>query len=333
MTAEEKIRGRKMGVLGMARSGVAAAIMGREHGGYPFVSDAADAGKLAAPIKRLQAGGIPFETGGHTDKLLSCDYLVISPGVTLAAPIIVRALDKGIPVFSELEFASWVCQGAIVAITGTNGKTTTTALTGEIFTAGGFTTFVCGNIGRAFTEVASLVPYGGVAVVEVSSFQLETIADFKPRVSVILNVTPDHLDRHGSMENYKKTKYRIAENQTAEDYYIINLEDPELATDKAPTDATRLHFSTRVNDNANTFVRDGYLWTRFEGREQQIIACDEIGIVGPHNLQNAAAAVACALPFGLKPSAIAKALATFPGVEHRLEKAGTVAGVNFINDS
>jgi UDP-N-acetylmuramoylalanine--D-glutamate ligase len=333
MTVEEKIRGRKIAILGIARSGVAAAILAKERGGQPFVSDAAGADKLAVQLRRLDEAGIPFETGGHTDKVLASDYLVVSPGVTLTAPIVARALNKGIPVFSELEFASWVCRGAIIAITGTNGKTTTTALAGELFRAGGFETFVCGNIGLAFTEIAAQVPPTGVAVVEVSSFQLETIADFNPRVAVILNVTPDHLDRHGSMQNYKETKYRITENQTVDEYFAINREDPELMSGEAKTQASRLYFSTRVNDDANTFVRDNRLWTRFEGREQEIIPCDEIGILGPHNLQNSAAAAVATLPFGIAPEALAKALAKFPGVEHRLESAGTVAGVNFINDS
>jgi UDP-N-acetylmuramoylalanine--D-glutamate ligase len=333
MTAEEKIRGRKIAILGIARSGVAAAILAKERGGQPFVSDAAGVEKLAVQLRRLDAADIPYETGGHTDKVLASDYLVISPGVALTAPIVQRAIEKGIPVFSELEFASWVCRGAIIAITGTNGKTTTTALAGELFKAGGFETFVCGNIGLAFTEVAANVPPTGVAVVEVSSFQLEAIADFNPRVAVILNITPDHLDRHGSMQKYRETKYRITENQTLDEYFAVNLEDPELTEVEAHTDATRLYFSTRTNDSANTFVRNGRLWSRFDGREHDIIACSEIGIPGPHNLQNAAAAVVATLPFGIAPEALARALARFPGVEHRLENAGTVAGVNFINDS
>ncbi len=207
MTVEEKIRGRKVGIIGMARSGVASAILAKRKGGQPFISDNARAELLDEQIARLQTERIPFETGGHTDKLL---------GVRLSGGLAGSAVDardpearraRSIPIFSELEFAAWFCSGKIVAITGTNGKTTTTALTGEIFKAAGIPTFVCGNIGLAFTEIADQVPANGVAVVEVSSFQLETVADFRPHAAVILNITPDHLDRHGSMENYKRTKY------------------------------------------------------------------------------------------------------------------------------
>ncbi|MEW6051256.1 MAG: UDP-N-acetylmuramoyl-L-alanine--D-glutamate ligase [Candidatus Zixiibacteriota bacterium] len=333
MTIQERIKERRIGIVGMARSGLGAAHLAKRFGGIPFVSDTAPAEKLAAQMAGLREAGIPFEVGGHTDLLLNSDYLVVSPGVTLKAEIITRALHKGLPVFSELEFASWVCRGAIVAITGTNGKTTTTTLAGELFRAGGFSTFVCGNIGLAFTEVADQVPPNGVAVVEVSSFQLETVADFRPHVAAILNITPDHLDRHGSMVEYRKTKFRIAENQSADDYFILNGEDPESVASRPETKATRMTFSTRENDNAATFVRDGRLWFRFGGREGAICTTSEIAIPGPHNLQNAAAALACTLPFEIPPRVIAGVLASFAGVEHRLERAGTVAGVTFINDS
>jgi len=334
MTIEQKIRGRRVGMIGMARSGVAAAILAKQEGGQAFVSDAAEAGRLTEQIRRLETAGIPFETGAHTDKLLMCDYLIVSPGVNLGIDILVKARQMGVPVFSELEFASWFCKGRIAAITGTNGKTTTTTLTGELFKAAGVPCRVCGNIGLAFTEVVAEIPTDGVAIVEVSSFQLEAIADFKPHVAVILNITPDHIDRHGTFEAYRDTKYRIAENQTGDDYLILNNEDPELAAARVKTEARILRFSTRENDSATaTFVRYGSLWNRHEGCEQSVIRCSEIGILGPHNLQNAAAAVAIGAVFGLPAEAMAKALRQFPGVEHRLEKAGSVAGVNFINDS
>ena len=333
MTKEEKIRGRRVGVIGMARSGVAAALLARQQGGIPFVSDAGRADLLTAQTSRLTKAGIPFETDKHTERVLEVDYLVISPGVSLKADIIKRAQAKGIPVFSEIEFASWFCQGKIVAITGTNGKTTTTALTGEVFKASGMPTFVCGNIGLPFAEITNQVPPDGVAVVEISSFQLETVADFHPQVAMILNITPDHLDRHGSMEGYRNVKFRIAENQSPQDFFVINREDPELAAHTAKTAATRIAFSTQNDTTANTFVRDGALWTRINGKETRIIACNEIGIPGPHNLQNAAAAVISGGLLGVSADAMAQALHHFPGVEHRLEKAGSVAGVYFINDS
>lgn len=334
MTIEQKIRGRRVGIVGMARSGVAAAILAKNEGGQPFVSDAAEAGRLNEQIRRLETAGVPFETGAHTDKLLMCDYLIVSPGVKLSIDILMQAREKGVPIFSELEFASWFCKGRIVAITGTNGKTTTTTLTGELFKAAGVPYRVCGNIGLAFTEVVSEIPSNGVAIVEVSSFQLEAIADFRPHVAVILNITPDHIDRHGSFEGYKDAKYRIAENQTGNEYLILNSEDPELTSSKIKTEAATLWFSIRENDTtAATFVRNGSLWSRHQGREHAVIKCADIGILGQHNLQNAAAAVAIGSVFGLPSDAMARALHEFPGVEHRLEKVGSVAGVSFINDS
>ncbi|MFZ1683924.1 MAG: UDP-N-acetylmuramoyl-L-alanine--D-glutamate ligase [Candidatus Zixiibacteriota bacterium] len=333
MTKEEKIKGRRVGVIGMARSGLAAAILAKQQGGSPFVSDSGRADLLTAQTTRLTKENIPFETDKHTDRVLNVDYLVISPGVSLKADILNRARQKGIPIFSEIEFASWFCQGKVVAITGTNGKTTTTALTGEVFKASGMPTYVCGNIGLPFAEIASQVPANGVAVVEISSFQLETIADFRPHVSVILNITPDHLDRHGSMEGYRNAKFRIAENQSPRDFFVINREDPELVAHQATTAAQRMVFSTQNDATANTFVRDNGLWTRIDGKVTRVTGINEIGIPGPHNLQNAAAAVLCGALLGLGPEPMATALQHFPGVEHRIERVGTVAGIVFINDS
>ena len=333
MTIEERIRGRKIGVIGMARSGIAAALLADRFGGDVFVSDSAGADKVGAQLEKLNASGIEFETGGHSDRLLSCDYIVISPGIPLTVGIVTRLRQKAVPIFSELEFASWVCRGPIVAITGSNGKTTTTSLTGEIFNAAGYDTFVCGNIGYPFAAIADKVPENGVAVVEVSTFQLETIADFKPHVAMILNLTPDHLDRHGSFEEYKRLKFRITDNQTADDYLIINGDDPETAAFDVHTRATLQRFSVGRRDHAITFVEDGSLFVSNGKGEHKIVAVNDIAIKGNHNLQNAAAATAAAIAFDIDADTIAGVLKTFPGVEHRLEPAGRVAGIFFINDS
>ncbi|MFZ5981672.1 MAG: UDP-N-acetylmuramoyl-L-alanine--D-glutamate ligase [Candidatus Zixiibacteriota bacterium] len=333
MTVEERIKGRKIGIIGMARSGIAAALLAKRFGGTPFVSDSARSELVTAKTTRLQQEGIPYETEGHTEKLLGSDFIIISPGVPPNIEIVKQAKARGIPIFSELEFAFWVCRGQVVGITGSNGKTTTTTLVGEIFKAAGRETFVCGNIGRPFADIADRVSESGVAVVEVSTFQLEAIEDFRPRVAAILNLTPDHLDRHGSFENYKKMKYRISENQTADDYLLINRDDPEMKGAEISSRAKRLAFSIEDNSETATFVRDGYLCSRHEGRETKIIKVGEINIPGEHNLQNAATAVAIAALFDIAPEVTAKTLREFPGVEHRLEKVGSVAGVNFVNDS
>jgi len=177
------------------------------------------------------------------------------------------------------------------------------------------------------------VPSNGVAVVEVSNFQLETIADFKPFVASILNITPDHLDRHGTMDAYKKIKYRITENQDSGDVFILNAEDEVSSGDTIESKATRLLFSVSDHPTATVFVRDNTLWLRDANGERPVIETNDIYIPGPHNLQNAAAAVAMTAQVGVTPETMADVLRTFPGVEHRMERAGTVAGVNFINDS
>lgn len=333
MTISEKIKGRKIGVIGMARSGVAAALLARRFGGVPFVTDASPREKLATQIGRLNEAGIPFETDGHTDQLLSSDYIIISPGVPLTAEIVKRVREKNIPIFSELEFASWVCQGKIIAVTGSNGKTTTTTLLGEILKAAGLTTYVCGNIGAPFADIADQVGEDEYAVVEVSTFQLETIDQFCPDVALLLNLTPDHLDRHGSFEAYKELKFRITENQMAENLFLTNADDPETNLSKIESKATRLRFSITHSSEPDTMIRNGQLTVKHNNQLIDIIPVEKIKIFGQHNLQNAAAAALAAIKVGVKPESIAQVLANFPGVEHRLELVGKIAGIRFINDS
>jgi len=333
MTAEEKIRGRQVGVIGMARSGMAAAMLAQRHGAIVFVSDSAPEDKLKEQVRKLSDAGISCETGSHSERLLACDYLVLSPGVPLTTDILRSATEKGIPCFSELEFASWLCPGRIVAITGSNGKTTTVTLLGEMLSAGGLDTHVCGNIGRPFADVVDNMSGSSVAVVEVSTFQLETIADFRPHVGVILNLTPDHLDRHCTFENYKKTKYRIADNQTSADHFILNRDDLETMSDNPDSKATRLFFSVGSRNGVSSFVESDTLYVQVTDDPVEIIKTGEIGIPGPHNLQNASAAALVATLLDVPAATIADVLRNFPGVEHRLETVGMVAGVRFINDS
>jgi len=333
MMSIERIRNRRIGVVGMARSGVAAALLGHRLGADVFVSDAAPAERLREQIYMLETNGVPYETGRHSDKLLECDYLVLSPGVPLTVGILASAREKGLPMFSEIEFASWVCKGSIVAITGSNGKTTTTTLIGEILAAAGLDTVVCGNIGLPFAQMADKVTDDGIAVLEVSSFQLETIEEFQPSVAVILNISADHLERHGGMEGYKHAKYRVAQNQTSEDVLILNHEDESLAIDRIATKATVRWFATDGWEDDGAHVRDDKLFAVYEGNHKAVCSTDEILIQGPHNLQNAAAAAAVAAQFEVKPDVIKSVLKKFAGVEHRLESIGRVAGVDFINDS
>jgi UDP-N-acetylmuramoylalanine--D-glutamate ligase len=333
MTALERIRGRRIGIIGMARSGMAAARLIKKVGGLPFVSDIKTAGELSDRIHELKTFGIEFETGGHSDRLLQSDFVVCSPGIPSETTIVRRLVDSGIPVFSEIELASWLCRGQIIAVTGSNGKTTTTALIGAILDRAGIGHRVCGNIGYPFSDAVADIAEDEYAVVEVSSFQLEFIEEFSPHISLILNVTPDHLDRYADFDAYKEAKYRIAECQGRSDYLILNADDVCLSGDDIATKAQKIHFSTSHEMPAGVFKRGETLVGILGGESCEIIDVDRIRIPGPHNLQNSAAAALTALLLKIEPEVIAETLRQFAGVEHRLEAVATVAGVSFINDS
>ena len=338
MNRIDRLQGRQVGIIGMARSGVAAARLVQELGGKPFVSDILPASKLGDVITALEKTNIPFECGVHSDTLLQSDYLVCSPGVPSSLDILRRATETGIPIFSEIELAYWVCRGRVLAITGSNGKTTTTTLLGEICKASGRPTVVGGNIGTPFSAIARDIPEDGLAVVEVSSFQLERIEQFAPYVGILLNLTPDHLDRYQSFDSYCDAKYKMFENQTAEHYALLNADDPVISRRSFPYQGQHLSFSIDHGTDSGqprdgVFQRGRRLIGRLAGEEIDIMDVDDIRIPGPHNLSNAAAASAAALICGISPQVIAAVLKEFAGVEHRLEFVNTIGGVNFVNDS
>ncbi len=333
MTAKDKIKGRKVGIIGMARSGLAAARLVRRLGGIPFVSDIKNESQLPDELNELKALGIEFESGGHSERLLKSDYIILSPGVPRTVPILEKIENDGLPIFSEIELASWFCRGRIIAITGSNGKTTTTSLIGAILTAAGISNQVCGNIGTPFADAISEIPDDGYAVVEVSNFQLEAIEDFKPYIAMILNLSPDHLDRYDNFEGYKQAKYRITENQDSSDYLILNADDAVIDKNNIATGASKIHFSTSRALSTGVYLEGKRLVGKVGGERHDIIDTARIRIPGPHNLQNAAAASLASLIIGITAQDIATALQNFPGVPHRLEDAGVVAGIRFVNDS
>lgn len=333
MTTKDRIRGRRVGIIGMACSGLAAARLIKRLGGVPFVSDIKNENQLSAELAELKTLEIEFETGGHTEKVLKSDFIVLSPGVPQTIPILEKIQENGIPVFSEIELASWFCRGKIIAITGSNGKTTTTSLTGAILTAAGINNFVCGNIGAPFADAIASIAPDDYAIVEVSNFQLETIEEFKPNIAMILNLTPDHLDRYDSFDSYKQAKYRITENQDSSDYLILNADDVVIDKNSISTKARKIHFSTAQSLANGVYLEGKRLVGKINNERYDIIDIDRIRIPGPHNLQNAAAAALAALIIGIEPRDIAIALQSFPGVPHRLEDSGVVAGIKFINDS
>jgi len=333
MNAKQKIDGRKIGIIGMARSGTACALLAKRMGGEPFVSDSAADSKLNEAMASLAANNIVFETGGHSDKLMNCDYLVVSPGVSADLEIIKNAEESGIPIFSEIEFASWVFEGKICAVTGSNGKTTTTTLIGEMLNAARLKSEVCGNIGKPFSDIADSSDTDTIAVVEISSFQLERIEEFHPQIALILNMTPDHLDRYENFEEYKQMKQRLAENQNATDRLILNQDDKETKVANIKTKADIQFFTTTADNGARCFVKNNKIFLNKDSSPEEVISVSDILIPGPHNLQNALAAVAAVSFFGVKPETVAAVLKTFRGVEHRLEPVGRVAGISFVNDS
>lgn len=322
-------------ILGSARSGLAVAKLLRSEGAEVFVSDSRPLAEATDAIEQLEAMGVPYEFGGHTPRVLDASTIVLSPGVPDTIPIVRKAIAKGIQIVSEIEIASMRCRAPIVAITGTNGKTTTTELAGHIFRAAGRKTFVAGNVGFAFSEIAVEADEESVVVLEVSSFQLEHIVSFRPRVAVVTNVTPDHLDRYTDFAHYFAAKRRIAENQKLEDALILGIDSEPIRTASFRGRAKRLEFTRDAIVTAGAFVHGGdVIVRRSDGADaEKLIAAEEIGIRGPHNLYNAMAASLAALFLGVDLATVAQALREFKGVPHRLEAVGEIDGVRYVNDS
>jgi UDP-N-acetylmuramoylalanine--D-glutamate ligase len=334
-----ELKNKRVLVVGLGKSGMAAALFLRDRGARVTVSDTRSAVALASEIPTLLDAGIMVETGGHG--LLTFrrqDLIVVSPGVPYDTPELkqVRAYGKdGPPIIGELELASRFLRGKIVAITGSNGKTTTTSLLGKIFADAGGPTLVGGNIGTPVIELIAPSTPETVSVLEVSSFQLETVEEFHPQIAVVLNITPDHLDRHGTFENYAAMKARITENQTAEDFLVLNGEDPPTQMVAAKTKAQVYWFSGRRPIKQGAFVHgESILFVPREGaKAEPVMPVAEIPLKGAHNVENVLAAVCAARLGGIPAESIRASVASFKAVEHRLEFVAAIRGVDFYNDS
>jgi UDP-N-acetylmuramoylalanine--D-glutamate ligase len=329
--------GLRYSVLGGARSGLAVARLLAARGAAVFLSDSAPPEKMRSAAAALDAIGVAYEFGVNSRRVLDAETVVVSPGVPSSAPLVREALAKGIGVVSELEVASWFCPAPVVAITGTNGKTTTTVLTGRMFSDARMASVVAGNIGTAFSEVVGTLRSDAVAVLEVSSFQLDFIRTFRPKVAAILNITPDHLDRYGhSFENYIAAKERIFVNQGTGDMLIYNADDDVTAgavtRDVAPP-VRLLPFSIRQPLGEGAFLSGGVLTVAAGGKRHEIVRADAISIRGEHNLANAMAASLAAIVMGVPPASVRATLKNFKGVEHRLEFVRELDGVVYVNDS
>lgn len=324
---------KKIVVLGAQESGVGAARLAKQRGLDVFVSDMG----AIKPLYReaLTANGIAFEEGGHTAaRVFDADEIVKSPGIPDSAALVRSAVEKGIPVISEIEFAYRYCNGRIVAISGSNGKTTTTLLTHHILRRAGFDVAVGGNVGTSF---ASLVADGDHAwyVLELSSFQLDGIREFRPDIAVLLNITPDHLDRYQyRMENYVASKFRIAMNQRENDHFIHCADDPESNAwlQQHSVKAQRWPFSIQHLVEEGAYLQDGHIHIT-TNRSTFSMSIIELALKGKHNVYNSMAAGIAARVLDIRKDVVRESLIDFQNVEHRLEHVATVHGVEFINDS
>jgi UDP-N-acetylmuramoylalanine--D-glutamate ligase len=329
-----ELNGKRALVVGLGKSGVASALFMKARGARVTVSDTKSGDELRNEIPVLLDHGITVETGGHGDRTFhGQDLIVVSPGVPVDAPPLVQARSLGETVIGEIELAAQFLPGPIVAITGSNGKTTTTALTGEIMAAGGFPTLVGGNIGTPAISLAERATPETVIVLEVSSFQLETIQTFRPKVAVVLNVTPDHLDRHRTFEIYADAKARIFENQQGGDFAVLNADDPTCVAMAKRTPAQVFWFSRQKEVEQGAWVRDGNIVFRDSKGQREILQVSEIPLKGAHNLENVLAAVCAGALMGCAHEKIRQAVQNFKAVEHRLEFVASVRGVDYYNDS
>jgi UDP-N-acetylmuramoylalanine--D-glutamate ligase len=328
------VKDKRVLVVGLGKSGVASALFLKEHGARVTVSDTKSPDQLREEIPALLDQGITVETGGHGERTFrGQDLIVVSPGVPVDAPPLVQARASGEPVIGEIELAALYLPAPIVAITGANGKTTTTTLVGDILAAGGFPIAVGGNIGTPAISLVAQATRDTIVVLEVSSFQLETIQTFRPKVAVILNITPDHLDRHRTFQAYVDAKARIFENQKSSDFAVLNEDDPTCQTLSSRTRAQVFWFSRKKEVQQGACVRDGKILFRDGQSQREIIQVSEIPLKGAHNVENVLAGVCAGALLGCEPGQIRKAIQNFKAVEHRLEYVATIKGVEYFNDS
>jgi UDP-N-acetylmuramoylalanine--D-glutamate ligase len=330
-----ELKNKRVLVVGLGKSGLAAARFLKAQGARVTVSDARPA-TLIAELSELLDQGFMVEAGSHG--LLTFrrqDLIVVSPGVPMSTPVLSQVRAMGAHIIGELELGAQYLQGEVIAVTGSNGKTTTTALIGEILKVAGRATLVGGNIGRPVTAMVEESTAESWSVLEVSSFQLETVETFRPRIALVLNITPDHLDRHGTFEAYAALKARITEFQTAEGFLVLNGEDKDTQLIAAKTKAQVYWFSGRRPMRQGAFVHgESILFVAREGaKEEPVMPVVEIPLAGAHNVENVLAAVCAARLAGVESETIRAAVREFKAVEHRLEFVREVGGVKYYNDS
>jgi UDP-N-acetylmuramoylalanine--D-glutamate ligase len=328
------VRGKRVLVVGLARSGKEAARVLAQRGATVTVTDSRPPSAFAAEIRELSKQKVGLELGQHREAtFLNQDLIVVSPGVPWDMPLLAKARENGFMVVPEIEAASWYLKGPIVGITGSNGKTTTTALLGKMIKASGFSTFVGGNIGVPLISAVDRTSPETILVTELSSFQLEAIRGFRPHVAVLLNLTPNHLDRHPSLEAYIAAKAQIFRNQTEQDWAVLNADD-RAVMNLAPTIRCRkVFFSRRRSLPDGVFVANGHVRYRVANLERVLLETSDVFLRGAFNVENVLAAATAACLMGADFKALRTAVREFPGVEHRLEYVRKIREVDFYNDS
>jgi UDP-N-acetylmuramoylalanine--D-glutamate ligase len=336
-----ELEGKRVLVVGLARTGIATALFCATRGAIVTATEGRPEAEISEAVVKLRAAGCTLEVGGHREEaFLSQNLIIPSPGVPANHAYLEAARAARIPVWSEIELAWRFLRGRLVAVTGSNGKTTTTSLVGHIFESAGVPTIVAGNIGTPLISRVSETSDSTVTVAEVSSFQLELIDQFRPDIGLLLNVTPDHLDRHPTLEAYARAKARLFENQVESDAAILNADD-EGASQLAPSRPRVYWFSRTKRVASGIFLRgdlegeskNDQLVFRGDGTETVLLRRSDIGLRGEHNVENVMAAAAAAFLAGVAPQAIAAAVRSFAAVEHRLEFVAEINGVSYYNDS
>jgi UDP-N-acetylmuramoylalanine--D-glutamate ligase len=327
-------KNKKILVLGSGISGISVAKVLTDQGAAVTLSDNKPLAQLKKDPSALREYGVKLALGNQDAALLTdVDYVILSPGVSIYSPFVEQAVAQGITVISEVEVAYQLCLAPVVAITGTNGKTTTTTLIGEMIRRHNPEVVVGGNIGQALSHEVKDVSAKGVVVAEISSFQLEGVRDFKPHIAAILNITPDHIDRHKTLATYIAMKERVFAKQTADDYLVLNYDDScvRAFADKAKSQV--VFFSRQQELKQGAYVKQDQIWFSWENQDFSICPLKALKIPGAHNVENALAAAAVAFLSGVPIIEIAKELETFAGVEHRIEPVATIHGVPYYNDS
>lgn len=329
-----ELNGKRVLVVGLARTGVATARFLAARGARVAVSEQRPESAVAVEVAALRELNVEVECGGHSpERFRDAELIVLSPGVPLTLPPLAEAREKGIEVISELELAWRFLRGTVVAVTGSNGKTTTVSLLGKIFAEAGRAVQVGGNIGTPLISLVDTACDHSVNVIEVSSFQLEAITSFRPRVAALLNITPDHLDRHASMSEYIAAKARLFGYQEKNDFAIFNADDAASAALAPEVRAERVWFSRKQRLDVGAFVDNGWVVYSNGPEREPVLPREEIRLQGEHNLENVLAAVCAARILDVPSRHIRAAVARFEGVEHRLEFVAEINGVRYYNDS